>query len=318
MVRIGVDIGGTKIRMGLFDRDGRVFHQQKISSHATLSQRSTPGEALAFSLRAFLTQADVPVNDIEAIAIGFPGIMNRQTGAIISCPNLPILNDVPLAAQVEDILQVATLLEKDVNLIGLGEHAKGRGCGVDNFACIFVGSGLGCALILGGELYQGADGLSGELGHIPIDPNGLPCTCGGIGCLEMYCSGKALTVRAAEILGRSIDPNEQSANPWALAQEVIENARQGGTLAVRALEDSFHYLGLGIVTLTNILNLRLVILGGGIVEGWSQGIDIVRAVVRERGRVGIRERLELDRPGLNELPYLVGANVLITNYLEKQ
>jgi predicted NBD/HSP70 family sugar kinase len=106
-------------------------------------------------------------------------------------------------------------------------------------------------------------------------------------------------------------------SPWEVAQEIIRAARGGNPLAISALQDSFFYLGIGIVTLINILNLRLVILGGGIVNGFPEGVEIVRTVIRERGRVGIREKVEVDRPYFTDLPHLVGANVLIEQHLQR-
>ncbi len=315
MLRVGIDIGGTKTHLAVFDASGTIHHQQKIPSHAALTQSNTPGTALSMQVMACLQQASIPLASIEAIAVGIPGIADRQTGIIIDCPNLTILNGTRLGADMEARLGVPVLLEKDTNLIGLSEHLRGRGMGVADLACIFVGSGLGSALILRGELYRGADGLAGELGHITVEPRGIPCTCGGAGCLEMYCSGKALTVRAPEILNVTREALLQADNPWAVAQEVIAAARAGHPLALTVLQDSFFYLGIGIVTLISALNLRLVVLGGGIVNGFPEGVDIVRSVVRERGRVGVRDQLEIDFAQLTELPHIVGANFLIDHYL---
>ncbi len=315
MVRVGIDIGGTKTHLAVFDASGTIHHQQKLASHTALTQGTTPGAALAEHVQQFLQAAAIPLAAVEALAVGIPGIADRQTGVIIDCPNLTILNGTRLGADLEARLGVPVVLEKDTNLIGLSEHLRGRGVGVDDLACIFVGSGLGSALILGGELYRGADGLAGELGHITVEPHGMPCTCGGAGCLEMYCSGKALTVRAPEILNVTREALLSADNPWEIAQEVIVAARAGHPLALTVLQDSFFYLGIGIVTLISALNLRLVVLGGGIVNGFPEGVDIVRSVVRERGRIGVRDKLEIDFAQLTDQPHIVGANFLIDHYL---
>lgn len=317
MLRVGIDIGGTKTHLAAFDASGNVHYQQKITSHAALTTGSTPATALADHVQAFLQQAGVLLAGIEAIAVGIPGITDQQSGHIIDCPNLTILNGSRLGVELEHQLGIPTLLEKDVNLIGLSEHLRGRGAGVDEMACLFIGSGLGSALILRGELYRGADGLSGEVGHITVEPHGLPCTCGGVGCLEMYCSGKALTVRAPEILNVSRQSLLTADSPWQVAQDVITAARSGHGRARQALEESFFYLGVGIVTLINALNLRLIVLGGGIVNGFPEGIEIVRRVVSERGRVGTRDKLEIDFAQLTDLPHIVGANFLIDQYLAR-
>lgn len=320
MVRLGLDIGGTKTVIGIVDEQGMIGRRVKQPSTQALQAAETPADSLAASIRGFCQQTGIELTAVEGVGVGFPGVMDRLSQRIVSCPNLPVLDGLPLGPELTERLGIPVFVENDVNLIALGEHFKGRGKGIDDLACIYVGSGIGCGLILDGRLYPGADGAAGEFGHTAIEPQGRRCTCGGQGCLEMYCSGKALALQAASILGQergeSIVHADQTAVSWAEAEQVIKAAKAGHPAALEAMHTAFRYLGLGVANLANILNPRLVILGGGIVAGWPEGVDIVRATVQRRARAVARDRLVIDEPILGEDAGLVGAAILVENSLE--
>jgi glucokinase len=313
--RISLDIGATKTVIGSMDEEGKILARVKLPSTQILEEAATPVEALAAAIRNFCQQSGFELPAVDGAVIGFPGVMDRLSKTIISCPNLPRLDGLSLGPDLAQLLQIPVLVENDVNLIALGEHFKGRGREVDDLACVFVGSGIGCGLILNGRLFVGADGIAGEIGHIVIEPNGPQCTCGNRGCLEMYCSGKGLTLQAASILGEErveAGAYANSATPsWASAERVINAAKRGNQSALEAMKRAFHYLGLGVVNLVNILNPRLIILGGGIVSGWPEGIDIVKETVRTRARTVARDRLIIDRPILGDKAAIFGAYRLL-------
>jgi len=315
MYRLALDIGGTKTAMGLIDEASTICHRTRLPSLRVLQGAATVGDSLAESICAFLSQTQIELGSIEGAGIGFPGVMDSVSGKIASCPNLPILDGVPLGKELTRRLGLPVFVENDVNLIALGEHVAGRGSDIDDLAVIFVGSGIGCGLILDGKLYRGADGAAGEFGHTVIEPEGRECTCGGRGCLEMYCSGKALTLEAASILDGAEDERlvaTAGRTPsWTGAERVIEAAKSGHPLAQQAMRKAFYYLGLGITNLVDILNPRLIILGGGIVVGWPEGVDIVRDTVQARARVEARDRLVIERPILGEDAGLIGAAALV-------
>ncbi len=257
---------------------------------------------------------------IQGIGIGVPAVLDSNTQEIVSCPNLPGLDRLPLGTLLSPKINLPVLVENDVNLIALGEHSFGRGKGIDNLACIYVGSGLGCGLILRGQLYTGADGAAAEFGHTIFDPEGKICGCGAQGCIEMYCSGRSLTLAAGEILGEIETGGENSDadfGRWSLAKKVIEAAHAGNSKAKDVLNKSFYHLGLSITNLVNILNPRLIILGGGIVSGWPDGLQIVRDTVKARARTVARDRLIIDFSLLGDKAGLYGATRLVELELDK-
>jgi glucokinase len=314
-VYIGIDIGGTKTILGLVDETGQIRHQAKLPTSQALHNHSGVVTSLVHTIHRYCMEWDLRLEQMAGTAIGIPGIIQRETQTIDSCPNLLELDGMALGPQLTAALGAPVWVENDVNLITLGEHEWGRGRGIQDMACIFVGTGIGCGLIVNGELYTGADGSAGEFGHISIEPEGKTCTCGGVGCLEMYCSGKALATAAVEILGAG-EPHQHTNYNEAI--RLNEAARNGHPAALAAIQKAFYHLGVGIANLVNIMNPRLIVLGGGIVTGWPEGLDIVRNEAKRRVRITAQKRLELDFPVLGERAGLLGAAVYVERMLRAQ
>jgi glucokinase len=314
MIRIGIDIGATKTVIATLDEEGKLRTFRKVPSAKMLGEKGNAVDSLQLFLDEYFEMAGYGREIIRGIGIGVPAVLDNYTQEIVSCPNLPGLDRLPLGTLLSPKIELPVFVENDVNLIALGEHSFGRGQGTDDLACVYVGSGLGCGLILRSQLYTGADGAAAELGHAIYDPNGRLCSCGARGCYEMYCSGKALTLDAPDILGEAEmkgKPSDESYGSWALAEKVIEAAKAGNPKAQHALTKSFLILGLAITNLVNILNPRLVILGGGIVAGWPEGLRTVRETVNATARSVVRDRLVIDSPMLGEKAGLYGAARLV-------
>lgn len=314
MIRIGIDIGATKTVIASFDKGENLNLLRKVPSAKMLSEKGNAVDSLQLFIDDYINQAGYDRNVIQGIGIGVPAVFDGITQEIVSCPNLPGLDRLPLGKLLSPKIKIPVLVENDVNLIAIGEYSYGRGKGIDDLACIYVGSGLGCGLILRGQLYTGADGAAGEFGHTIYDPNGRLCGCGARGCLEIYCSGRALTLEAAEIFSdfeTGKNANDELYGPWTQAEKVIKAAQAGNIKATNALTKSFSILGLAITNLVNILNPRLIILGGGIITGWPEGLTIVRKIVNTRARAVVRDRLILDFPMLGDKAGLYGASRLV-------
>ncbi|MBC7316575.1 MAG: ROK family protein, partial [Chloroflexi bacterium] len=191
-MRCAVDIGATRTMFALVEADApQVIAWERPITDSLFKGELPPVQALAEALRAFVTSHEATLNDLSGIGIGVPGVADRRQGLVISCPNLPILDGLLLGPLLSQELGLPVYVDNNTNLICLGEHTAGLGQGIHNLAVIFVGSGVGCGLIINDELYEGSDGAAGEFGHMIVVPNGLQCSCGAHGCLEMYCSGKA-------------------------------------------------------------------------------------------------------------------------------
>lgn len=309
---LGIDVGGTKTVLTLIDNIG-THKSEKLDSLQIFHSATPPADLLAQHIRDYFSTLNVSTDQVQGIVIGVPGIVDPADDIVTSCPNLPSLEGYPLGASLSEILHIPVLIENDVNLMTIGEHARGAGKGVKNLATVYVGTGIGGGLIIDGRRYTGADGAAGEIGHMTIVAGGRRCTCGRRGCLEMYCSGKALAIQAEDILGVPVegDIENNTFSSWHLAEDVIKAAASGNSRAHAAVEEAFYYLGIGIVDLASIANPQLVLLGGGILTGWPKGIEIVRKTVYESARFPINERLRVEPVALKEQASAIGALLLI-------
>ncbi len=285
--RFAVDIGASRTMLALIKLSTpEIVAHERPSTDVLFTGWRAPGLALSGAIQRFLSDREIGLDEIVGVGVGVPGTLDRGRGIVLSCPNLSVLDGAPLGADASGELGLPVCLENNTNLIALGEHSAGLGREVKDMAAIFVGSGVGCGLILDGELYIGADGHAAEFGHTIVVPHGLACSCGSHGCLEMYCSGKALTLVAEGLF----KPGELFAvgTRFSGAELVIERARAGHQKAIAALQEAFTYLGLGIINLINLLNPRLIVLGGGIISAWPEGVEIARQVMLEGARVEAR------------------------------
>jgi glucokinase len=308
--RFGVDIGATRTMLALMEESNPTIVAYERPNTDVLFTGSRPPElAMADAIQHFMRERRVETSELLGVGIGVPGVVDRN-GYVLSCPNLHVLDGVAFVRDTSAELGLPVCVANNANLIVLGEHSAGIGQGVDNMAVISVGSGIGSGLILGGKLYEGADGAGAEFGHTIIVPHGLACSCGAHGCLEMYCSGKALSLVAQSIF----KPGEL----WALgtrfagAQLLTEQAHAGHPKALAAMVEAFTYLGYGLINLANMLNPRLIVLSGGIILAWPEGVDVARQVVMSEALPEVRRKLRLEVSQLQNYAGVLGAAALVS------
>ena len=314
MITIGVDIGGTKIAAGFLDEEGKLKGFTKVNTAEVFASAEDAADALQLFLLDYIQDFGLDPASIKGVGIGVPSVLDSHTQEVVSTPYIPTLNHYPLSLLLAPKLGVPVFVENDVNLIAIGEHLYGRGKGLTNMACVFVGTGLGCGLIINNQLYTGADGAAAEFGHMIYDHEGRICGCGATDCFETYCSGFAFTYEAKRIFSPSeIDQfyARDNKGEYSLAEYLITEARNGHEQAKAAIEKSFNILGIAITDLVNLLNPQLVILGGGILAGWPEALEIVKNVVYTRARTVTRNRLVIDTPILQDKAGLYGAASLV-------
>jgi len=308
--RVAVDIGATRTMIALIHGDRpEVIAHQRPNSDVLFTGWRPPALALASAVQIFLREQQVDLSEVLGVGVGIPGLVNRHEGLVYACPNLGVLDGAPIGPDASRELGVPVCIDNNTNLIALGEHTAGVGQGVDHMAFLSVGSGVGCGLILGGQIYHGADDAAGEFGHTIIIPNGLPCSCGSRGCVEMYCSGKALTLVAQSLF----KPHELYAlgTRFGGAQLLIDQALAGHVRAREALVESFTYLGQALSNMVDLLNPHLVVLGGGIVLAWPDSLNIVRQVVMREALPGARRNLRLELTQLQHFAGVLGGAALV-------
>jgi glucokinase len=254
---IAVDIGGTQMRAAAYTQDQlNPLKQKKIPTLAT-----EPGglERLIHVIE------DVwPENDtVTAIGLGSPGPLDPHSGYLLAPPNNPEWHNFPLAPEIEKRFGVKAFLDNDANLAGLGEYRFGAGKGHHHVLYITVSTGIGAGVVIDDRLLQGFHGLAAELGHVIIDPDGPPCSCGFNGHLESFSSGPAIVKYVLAELDsgvRSILKSEKSLN----ARDVADAALAGDELAIRAYQRAGEYLGIGVASFLHAFDPSIIIFGGGV------------------------------------------------------
>jgi glucokinase len=272
---IGINISGSQIRAALVDEDGRVIERRsaEVSSENIVPQLATITDDLRPALGA-----------VVALGVALPGLVNRQTDRVVDSRDLP-------STMVEDLhggLMRATGLrveiENDANAAAYGEYHVGAGRGSRNLFYMMIGNGIGGAIILDGKLWTGASGFAGEVGHITIDTEGIPCVCGNTGCLETLASAPSIVRRARERLNRDSTSSlsRLALNKNFTAEDMAREAREGDDFAAMMIERTGKYIGTGVASVINLLNIERIVLGGGVMDAGPLILDPIIKEVKRR------------------------------------
>ena len=272
---IGINVSGSKIRAALVDEQGRVIERVEaaVSSQNIVPQLAT----ITGDLRPAL-------GTVAAMGVALPGLVNRQTDRVVDPRGMPS----PMVEDLHGELMRATGLrveiENDANAAAYGEFKVGAGRGSSNLFYIMIGEGIGGAIILDGKLWTGASGFAGEVGHITIDSEGLECVCGNTGCLETLASAPSIVRRARERLNRD---NTSSLSRLAFnknftADDLAHEAREGDDFAAMMIERTGRYIGTGVASVINLLNIERIVLGGGVMDAGPLILNPIIHEVRRR------------------------------------
>ncbi|HET9941896.1 MAG TPA: ROK family protein [Terriglobia bacterium] len=263
---IGIDIGGTNIKAARIDALGAVVESTKAPTPANdLSDLITAIQHLVSSLQAH--------GAVAAVGVGIPGLRNVGTGVIQTSPHIPCIRNVNLEEKLQQRLGIPVITENDANAGAYGEWRCGAGKGLQHLAYITLGTGLGCGLILSEDLFRGASGYAGELGHTVLEPGGRLCDCGATGCIETRVSGPGIVQTARE---------HGVAGDISSAGAIHDAALQGNAEARAVFEETGRYLGMVCANLINLLNPQAIVVGGGVMASGDLLLGAAREEVRRR------------------------------------
>jgi len=283
---IGVDLGGTNLRIAAVDTAGKVL--EKISTNAQVARgREYILDEMCKSIRALAARFG-DTGGLIGIGIGVPGIIDKQRGVVRESPNLPDWRDYPVHDEIMQRLQTDVSLENDANAAALGEKWLGIGGGFDDVCMLTLGTGVGGGIVLKGRIWHGMTGMAGEMGHITVEPRGIRCGCGNWGCLEQYASATAIKRMAVEAIARGEAPELAKAmdqDPEFSAKGVYDFAVQGDEAARRIFHVVGQSLGIALASLINIFNLPMYIIGGGVSHAWDAFSPSMLEQVRQRSFV---------------------------------
>jgi glucokinase len=283
---IGVDLGGTNLRIAAVDEQGHLVEKVTLGTKVSLV-RDQVIDAMCDAIQRLETKYRHSAA-LLGIGIGVAGIIDLQTGTVRESPNLPGWADYPVLAEIERRLKTRVILENDANAAALGEHWLGAAKNFPDMAMITLGTGVGGALVLGGKIFHGMTGMAGEFGHTTIEPEGNPCGCGNRGCLEQYASATAVVRMAMEAVASGGAPalaNAVQSDPEFSAKSIYNLAIQGDEDARRIFRRVGRALGIALATLVNSLNLPMHVIGGGVSSAWEAFSPAIFEELRERSMV---------------------------------
>jgi glucokinase len=303
---IGVDVGGTKVAAGVVEDDGQIIAKLRRSTPAASPARTE--QTIADVLTELLAS-----HQVEAIGIGAAGFVDRDRTSILFAPNLA-WRDEPLKQRVEERIGREVVVENDANASAWAEARFGAARGYQDVMLVAVGTGIGAAIIIGGELYRGRWGIAGEPGHVRVVPEGRLCGCGNRGCWEQYASGSALVAEAREFARRTPEGAIRllqlgGGTPEGIGGPVItQAAAEGDPAALRCFETVGCWLGQGLADLAAILDPACFVIGGGVSEAGDLLLDPARAAFeRALAGHGHRPLPEIRAAQLGEDAGIVGA-----------
>ncbi len=295
---IGVDLGGTNLRAAAISSSGQIL--EKISGGTNLSEgREAVVADMVDSIRR-LQSGRGDAGSLAGVGIGVPGFILLKEGIIRGSHNLPGFNDFPIRDDIEQRLGAKVILENDANAAALGEKWMGAGREVDDLVLLTLGTGIGGGVISGGRVLHGYLGMAAELGHITVVPNGNPCGCGNVGCLEKHASATAVASMARLL---ALGDNLTSADVYDMAVAGNENAR-------RVFESMGQALGTAVASLVNIFNFPLYLLSGGALAAWEFFAPAMFEEVRRRSFTFRITETRIEKAILGNLAGLYGAAYL--------
>jgi glucokinase len=305
---IGVDLGGTKMAVGVVDSERQVLYRSTAPSHRLAR------EELLGTLMGELERALEARPGAAAIGLGVPATIDWTRGVTVSAVNLD-LRDVPLRDAVAERFDRPTVLDNDGNVAALAEHRYGAARGATNAVLLTIGTGIGGGLILNGEPFRGSSGGGAELGHVVIDENGPPCqgNCPNHGCVEIYASGHALAREGAAVAGR--EPASALGRLAAGGQEidgtsVTTAALAGDQGAIGAVATIGRHLGVALSSLANIFEPDVIVIGGGVSVAGELLVGPARDEMRARALPPMNESVEVRVAELGPDAGMIGAAAL--------
>lgn len=292
-----VDIGGTKIAVGIVDQDGRVLARTQAPTDPNRYSESI--DRIVQMLRETAQQAKT---QLTGIGIGSTGPVDPIKGEFGDVDFLPGWRGKSPVKDLAQIFNLRVALENDGDAAALAEAGWGAGRNRARLIYITVGTGIGGGIIFDGQLYRGVDGAHPEVGHQVLDPAGPPCTCGFRGCWESLAAGPAMVTWM-----ETHAPANYPHRAGLTAKRICELAQQGDTLALHAVEHEAFYLGLGLANLINLFTPDAIVLSGSVMKSAGLFLDRIKAVIRKGCRFVPAEKTELTLASLGDDTNLIGA-----------
>ncbi|MER9453933.1 ROK family protein [Mesorhizobium sp. M0478] len=308
-IALAFDLGGTALRGALVESDGRIVAHASAPTLAGAGSEAVIGQIVAL---AGTLLGEHPQAKVAGIGVGAPGPLDPKAGIVIAPPTLAGWHDVPLIDILGQHFGLPVRLENDANAAALGEWRFGAGRGSGSLVFVTVSTGIGGGVVADGHIYHGRRGLAAEIGHMTITGEGDRCFCGAIGCFEAVASGTALGRRATRLTapGDGSLLRRLSNDGDVSARHVVEAAKAGDANALDLIEAEAQWLGIGFTNLLHLYSPDLIVMGGGLSNGFDLLAPSIRAVIQQRAMPAYRD-VPIVQAELGDRAGLIGAASLI-------
>ncbi len=303
-VVIGIDVGGTNIKIGLVTEQGRIAARRHLPTSSYANDKDMLIQAIAQECLSLLKIRHLDIDQVLGVGIGLPGLVNTQKGVVHSLTNIPGWKNVDLKKIMEAKLRTPVFIDNDVNVMTLAEWKYGAGRRMRNMICITIGTGLGGGLIINDALYRGEGFAAGELGHVPLSEDGQRCNCGGWGCLETYVGNRYLNARAKKIFKEDI-----------ALERITRQANQGDQRAVMFWKEVGEHIGNGLTGIVNVLNPSGIVIGGGVAQAHRHMFKVIQSTIKKRAMHVQGSMVKVFKSKLGSDAGVIGARVLVKEML---
>lgn len=312
---VGIDLGGTTVKIGIVSTTGDVVSQWAIPTNVSDNGKYIVSDIIA-SIQDNLTALNMSVDDIKGIGMGSPGQIDFEKGTVVGAFNLGWASEQPVKQQFASVFHCPFFIDNDANVAALGERWKGAGDNASDVIFVTLGTGVGGGIIAAGQLLHGARGSAGEIGHIIVDEEGFTCSCGNTGCLETVASATGIVNLAKRIVSKVSDESplrEMILSNVATAKDVFDCAKQEDVLAVAIVDEFAKYLGKALAQLANALNPNYIVIGGGVSAAGDYLLEQVNAVFLNYTFPTVRQSSKLALATLGNDAGIIGAASLVIN-----
>ncbi|WP_054025934.1 ROK family glucokinase [Bacillus sp. FJAT-28004] len=309
-IYVGVDVGGTAIKVGICNSDGQLLQTYEGPTEASKGT-DTILQNIAKYAQQIVVESDYDWEQVDGVGVGIAGFLDIPNGIVKFAPNLKIEN-VNLKAYLEQELNKTVKVNNDANVAALGEAWGGAGKGIAHCVCYTLGTGVGGGIIIDGKIVEGSMGMAGELGHMAIVPDleAIVCGCGKIGCLETVSSATGIIRMAKDAVERG-DRTSLSLVEDIMAKDVLDAAKAGDEVATRIVNRAAYYLGKSMAMIAIVLNPQYFIIGGGVSKAGEFLFEQIREVFEKYTQDQAKENVKIVAATLGNNAGVVGAAGLI-------
>ena len=268
---LGIDIGGTTVKLGLFNINGELLNKWEIETRKIDNGKYILSD-ITSSINCILDEKNISKDEVVGAGVGVPGPV-KEDGTVLGCVNLgwPVFN---VAKSLEELLELPVKVANDANIAALGEMFKGGGKGYENMIMVTLGTGVGGGIIINGKVIAGANGAGGEIGHLGVNPHDkISCNCGKNGCLEQYASATGIVKLAQDILEKETCESKLRNIKEITAKDIFDFAKDNDQLSVKVVDKFASILGRALANISCICNPEVFVIGGGVSKAGDILID---------------------------------------------